>query len=167
MFSVVTRAPKTTPTYRRFSPDHQIVRFRFGERHVRYSAVFLHEQNEINSLIKGTSPLKLLSWRLAVGLVSERRVFESLLLLDSFLFRRWTSIYLCGPKVMVCGHLSCHSHFSVSLFVRDKFTRQCPQTTTWQRRVEAESNREPSACQPNALPLGQTGSLFVDLMFTF
>ena len=37
--------------------------------------------------------------------------------------------------------------------MRDKVTRQCPQTTTF------DSNRGPSAYQPNALPLGQTGSL--------
>ena len=42
---------------------------------------------------------------------------------------------------------------NVSLIVRDKVTRQCPQ-----RRAEADSNRGPSAYQPNALPLGQTGS---------
>ena len=43
----------------------------------------------------------------------------------------------------------------------DKVTRQCPQTTIsfWrERRAEAVSNRDPSAYQPNALPLGQTGS---------
>ena len=42
----------------------------------------------------------------------------------------------------------------------DKVTRQCPQTTTFwrERRAEAVSNRGPSAYQPNALPLGQTGS---------
>ena len=40
-----------------------------------------------------------------------------------------------------------------------KVTRQCPQTTTFwrERRAEAVSNRGPSAYQPNALPLGQTG----------
>ena len=46
----------------------------------------------------------------------------------------------------------------------DKVTRQCPQTTTFfelrERRAEAVSNRGPSAYKPNALPLGQTGSLF-------
>ena len=43
----------------------------------------------------------------------------------------------------------------------DKVTRQWPQTTTFfkRRRAEAVSNRGPSAYQPNALPLGQTGSL--------
>ena len=43
----------------------------------------------------------------------------------------------------------------------DKVTGQCPQTTTFfgrERRAEADLNRGPSAYQPNALPLGQTGS---------
>ena len=42
----------------------------------------------------------------------------------------------------------------------DKVTRQCPQTTTFsrERKAEAVSNRGPSAYQPTALPLGQTGS---------
>ena len=41
----------------------------------------------------------------------------------------------------------------------NKVTRQCPQTTTTRERgAEAVSNQGPSACQPNALPLGQTGS---------
>ena len=42
-----------------------------------------------------------------------------------------------------------------------KVTRQCPQTTTFLKRKECRtvvSNRSPSAYQPNALPLGQTGS---------
>ena len=44
--------------------------------------------------------------------------------------------------------------------MRDKVARQCPQTTTFEkeRRAEADSNRSSSAYQPNALPLGQTGS---------
>ena len=53
------------------------------------------------------------------------------------------------------------SHFNVSLTVRDKVTRQCPQTATFEeklRRAETDSNRDPSAYQPNALPLGQTDS---------
>ena len=44
------------------------------------------------------------------------------------------------------------SHFNVSLIVRNKVTKQCPQTTTF------EEKGGPSAYQPNALPLGQTGS---------
>ena len=54
------------------------------------------------------------------------------------------------------------SHFNVSLIVMNKVTRQCPQTTTSfrrKRRAEAESSRGPSAYQPNALHLGETGSL--------
>ena len=44
--------------------------------------------------------------------------------------------------------------------MRDKVTRQCPQTTIFEeKRAEADSNRGPSAYQPNALPPGQTGSL--------
>ena len=52
------------------------------------------------------------------------------------------------------------SYFNVSLTVRDKITRQChAQTTTFQRErgAKADSNRSPSAYQPNALPLDQTG----------
>ena len=55
------------------------------------------------------------------------------------------------------------SHFNVSLIVRDKVTRPCPQTTTFEeteRRAEAVSNRGPSAYQPTALPLGQIGSQY-------
>ena len=53
------------------------------------------------------------------------------------------------------------SHFNVSMIVRDKVTRQCPQTTTFSKRreTETESSRDPSVYQPNALPLGQTGAL--------
>ena len=45
------------------------------------------------------------------------------------------------------------NHFNVSLIVRDKVTRQCPQTTTILKRKEtkAESNRGPYAYQPNCL----------------
>ena len=51
------------------------------------------------------------------------------------------------------------NRFSVSLIMRDKVTRQCPQTTTFEeKRAEAKSNRGPSAYETNALPLGQTGS---------
>ena len=65
-------------------------------------------------------------------------------------------LYTCSCIKMV----SDESHFNVSLIERDKVTRQCPQTTTFEekRRPEAKSNRNPSAYQPNALTLGQTGS---------
>ena len=52
------------------------------------------------------------------------------------------------------------SHFNASLTVRDKVTRQCPQTTTFSKRKES---RSPSAYQHNALPLGQTGSRLYQL----
>ena len=60
------------------------------------------------------------------------------------------------------------SHFYVSLIVRDKVTRPCPQTTTFEERGEPKrvSNRGPSAYQPNALQLGQTGSLRLLNAFT-
>ena len=44
------------------------------------------------------------------------------------------------------------SHFSVSSIAKDKVTRRCPLTTALEeKRAEAESNRGPSACLPNAL----------------
>ena len=51
--------------------------------------------------------------------------------------------------------------FNVSLIVRDKVTNETVSTdhSFWrERRAEGDSNRGPSAYQPNALPLGQTGS---------
>ena len=42
----------------------------------------------------------------------------------------------------------------------DKVTGQCPQTATFLKRKESRSGIEPRSfrLQPNALPLGQTGS---------
>ena len=54
------------------------------------------------------------------------------------------------------------SHFSVSLSVRHKVTRQFPQTTTFEEKGEPKRNRTEVLLlqyQPNALPLGQSGSL--------
>ena len=53
------------------------------------------------------------------------------------------------------------------MVVRDKVTRQCPETTTSEvkaRRAGADLNRGPSAYQPNSLLLGQTGSQIISLM---
>ena len=57
------------------------------------------------------------------------------------------------------------SHFNISYWGSDgqsHRTVQCPQTTTFsswtESRAEALSNQGPSTYQPNALPLGQTGS---------
>ena len=44
--------------------------------------------------------------------------------------------------------------------MREKVPRQCPQTTTFLKRKESRSGIEPRY-QPNALPLGQTGSLLL------
>ena len=53
------------------------------------------------------------------------------------------------------------SHFDVSLIERDKVTRQCPHRQQFLKRKESRSGFEPRSCayQPNALPLGHTGSL--------
>ena len=41
------------------------------------------------------------------------------------------------------------SHFNVSLIVRDKVTRQCPQTTTFEEKGENRNGFEPRAlCLP-------------------
>ena len=53
------------------------------------------------------------------------------------------------------------THFNPSLIVRVRVTRQCPQTTTFLKRKESRSGIESRSFrfyQPNALPLGQTGS---------
>ena len=54
------------------------------------------------------------------------------------------------------------SLFKVSLTGRDKVTRLCPQLNhnlfLKRETAEVESSRGPSASQPNALPLGHTGS---------
>ena len=52
------------------------------------------------------------------------------------------------------------SHSHASLVAMGKVTRQCPQTTTFDDKGEPKRGIEPlsSAYQPNALPLGQTGS---------
>ena len=50
------------------------------------------------------------------------------------------------------------SHLNVSLIVRDKVTRQCPQTTTFEEKGEPKRIRTeaPLLNTPNALPSGQT-----------
>ena len=45
------------------------------------------------------------------------------------------------------------SHFNVSLIVRDKVTRQCPQTATFLKRKDSRSGIEPrSFCLPAKRP---------------
>ena len=48
---------------------------------------------------------------------------------------------LSPPECIKMG--SDESHFNVSLTVRDKVTRQCPQTTTFLKRKESRSGSEP------------------------
>ena len=51
------------------------------------------------------------------------------------------------------------SHFNVSLIVRDSHkTVSTDHNFSRGKRAEADSNRGPTADQPNALPLSQTGS---------
>ena len=44
------------------------------------------------------------------------------------------------------------SHFNVSLIVRDKVTRPCPQTTTFEKKGEPKRYRGPSVYQFTARP---------------
>ena len=53
------------------------------------------------------------------------------------------------------------SHFNVSLTVRDKVTRQCPQTTSFEENGEPKRIRTEVPLLTslnNVLPLGETGS---------
>ena len=54
-------------------------------------------------------------------------------------------LYTCRYTVtarMTCSKIgSDESHFNVSLIVRDKVTRQCPQTTTFEEKGELKWNR--------------------------
>ena len=50
------------------------------------------------------------------------------------------------------------SHFNVSLLVRDRGTRQCPQTITFEEKGEPKRNRAEALLLIslyNALPIGQ------------
>ena len=49
------------------------------------------------------------------------------------------------------------SHFNVSLIVRDKVTRQCPQTTTFEDRRRAEAGNRTNVVRSPALSLGCAG----------
>ena len=75
-----------------------------------------------------------------------------------------------GEREIIYLSLHCHhqndscikmgtseSHFNVSLIlVRDKVTRQCPQTTSFEQKGEPKrlQTEVPPANQPNALQLG-------------
>ena len=84
-------------------------------------------------------------------------------------------VWRWGKREIIHLSLHCHhrhdscikmgsneSHFNVSLIVKGTKSQDSvhkPQLFLRERRAEAESSRGPSAYQPNALPLGQTGSL--------
>ena len=67
------------------------------------------------------------------------------------------SIYL----LLHCHHQneSYESHFNVSLIVRDKVTRQGPQTTIFEEKGEPKRNRTEVLLSTTTIPLGQTGPL--------
>ena len=74
--------------------------------------------------------------------------------------REYTYHYTVTTRMTCIKMGSDESHFNVSLIVRDKVTKPSTNHNFWrERRVEAVSNRGPSIYQPNALQLGQTGSL--------
>ena len=76
-----------------------------------------------------------------------------------------------GKREIIYLSLHCHhqndscvkmgsdeSQFNVSVIVRGRVTRLCPQTTTIEEKGEPKWIRtRSSAYQPNALPVGQTG----------
>ena len=60
------------------------------------------------------------------------------------------------------------SHFNVSLIVRDKVTRQCPETTIFEEKGEPKRYRTFRLPAYNALPLGHTGWLVMrHLLYAF
>ena len=50
--------------------------------------------------------------------------------------------------------------------VMDKVTSQCPQTATFLKRKASRSGIDPRFYQPNALPLGKTGSRYYKLLWS-
>ena len=77
----------------------------------------------------------------------------------------WEMIYLslhCHRQNDSCIKMgSDESHFNVSIGSDGQKSQDSAHKQPFrrERRAEAVSNRGPSAYQPNALPLGQTGSL--------
>ena len=67
--------------------------------------------------------------------------------------RVYTYRYTVTTRTTCIEMGSDESHFNVSLIVRDKVTRPCPQTTTLEekRAAAAVPNRGPSAYQPTRL----------------
>ena len=57
--------------------------------------------------------------------------------------RLYTYRYTVTTRMTYIKMGSDESHFNVSLIVRDKVTRQCPETTTFLKRKESRSGIEP------------------------
>ncbi len=74
--------------------------------------------------------------------------------------RLYTYRYTVTTSMIPALRWAVMSHFNVSLIVRDKVTRPCPQTTIFEEKGELKQYRTKvlTAYQPTALPLGQTGS---------
>ena len=52
----------------------------------------------------------------------------------------------CHHHNYFCIQIGCNeSHFNGSLIIRDKVTRQCPQTTTFEEKGESRSGFEPKS----------------------
>ena len=71
----------------------------------------------------------------------------------------YLSLYTVTTRMTCIKMSSDESHFNVSLSVRNKVTRPCPQTTTFLKRKES-----PSAYQPTALPALSFNSVVDELM---
>ena len=111
------------------------------------------------------------NWSISANMI---RVWLNLYNVELSPKRYWRWWRCWRRRRFVCLSLHCHhqnqfcvkmcssiSHFNVSLIVRTKSQDSIhkPQLFERKRRAEAESNRGPSAYQPNALLLGQTGCL--------
>ena len=79
--------------------------------------------------------------------------------------KRGGGVWRWGEREIIYLSLHCHhqndlcikvgsdeSHFNVSLIVRDKITRQCPQTTTFEEKGEPQRIRTEVPLLPSLSP---------------
>ena len=92
----------------------------------------------------------------------QRRVVSEEVLARTEIPGRWGKseiIYLtlhCHHQNDTCIKMgSDEAHFNVSLIVRDKVTRQCPQTTTFKEKGEPKRNRTEDLLLPSLTPYRQ------------
>ena len=75
----------------------------------------------------------------------------------------YTYRYIVTTRMTCIKVGSDERHFNVSLIVRDKVTRKCPQTTTFEEKGELKRYRTEvlplTNLPPTALPLGQLALL--------